>query len=224
MTDPLIRADGLNKSFAVPDGDAVAVLAGVTCEVLPERHIALTGPSGSGKSTLMHLMAGLTEPTSGALSWPALGPRERLMPAHIQVVFQAQSLFPPLDVAENVALPLLLDNRGDAAMARAMAMLERFGLEGLATMLPEELSGGQAQRVAMVRALVIAPALILADEPTGQLDGNTAQEFLAEVLAVAAETGTAVLIATHDPRAAEMMDETWVMDHGTLRGPQGVAA
>ena len=224
MTDPLLRAEGLGKRFAVPDGDAVTVLRDVTCAIAPGSHIALTGPSGSGKSTLMHLMAGLTEATSGTISWPALGPRERLMPRHVQVVFQAQSLFPSLDVAENVALPLLLDNRGDDAMARAMAMLDRFGLRALASMLPEELSGGQAQRVAMVRALAMAPALILADEPTGQLDGTTAQDFLAEVLAVAAATDTALLVATHDARAAALMDETWAMDHGTLRGAQGVAA
>lgn len=216
MTDPLIRADALSKTFDLPGGETVPVLKDISCEIAPGQRIALIGPSGSGKSTLLHLMAGLIDPSSGMITWPELGPREGLMPCRVQVVFQSPSLYPPLNVVENVALPLLLARRHDEAEARAMAMLTRFGLAELSGKLPEELSGGQAQRVAMARALAIGPELVLADEPTGQLDGATAQAFLDELLAIATEGGTAVVIATHDLRVASRMRETWTLDHGVL--------
>ena len=137
------------------------------CRVDAGQRVALVGPSGSGKSTLLHLMAGLIAPTTGRITWPALGPAETLRPTRVQEVFQSPSLFPALDIAANVALPLLLAGRAGEAKSRAGEMLTRFGLAELAGKLPEELSGGQAQRVALARALAMGPELILADEPTG---------------------------------------------------------
>ena len=133
------------------------------------------GPSGSGKSTLLHLMAGLDDPTVGTVSWPGIGPRSGLRPGPVTVIFQGPSLLAPLTVEENVALPLVLDGMGDAEAHRAArATLDVVDLLDLRDKLPEEISGGQAQRVAVARALAGAPRLILADEPTGQLDRLTA--------------------------------------------------
>ncbi|MBI1219888.1 MAG: ATP-binding cassette domain-containing protein [Rhodobacteraceae bacterium] len=214
MSDLLVRAEGLWKHF--DSADSVEVLRDISCAVAPGDRVALVGPSGSGKSTLLHIFAGLAEPSRGRIAWPALGARDGLMPAKVQVVFQAPSLYPPLDVRDNVALPLLLAGSRDGTKDRAEALLARFGLADLAAKLPEELSGGQAQRVAMARALSIAPALILADEPTGQLDSATARTFLDTVLEIAAESGSAVVLATHDPAIARRMDRVWMIDHGSL--------
>ena len=214
MSDVLVQADAVWKRFDGAEG--AEVLRDVSCAVAPGDRVALVGPSGSGKSTLLHLFAGLAEPSRGRIAWPALGPREGLMPGKLQVVFQAPSLYPPLDVRDNVALPLLLSDRREGAKERADTLLARFGLADLAARLPDELSGGQAQRVAMARALSIAPALVLADEPTGQLDSATAQGFLDTVLAIAAESDAALVIATHDPAVARRMDKIWMIDHGAL--------
>ena len=182
----------------------------------PTARIALIGPSGSGKSTLLHIIGGFIPPTAGEVSWPALGPQEDLLPEKIQAVFQVPSLFPALNVRDNIALPLLMAGRSAAPGFTPDALLARFGLSDLALKLPEELSGGQAQRIAMLRALSVLPRLILADEPTGQLDSKTAQEFLTTVITVADATHAALMIATHDPAVAARMDRQWSIDHGKL--------
>ena len=133
--------------------------------------------SGSGKSTLLHILGGLETPSSGSVVWPLRGERENLRPGKIAYVFQVPSLIPSLTVLENVALPLVLQ-RDDNATGRALEALTRLELASLAAKLPEELSGGQAQRVAVARALAGHPQLILADEPTGQLDRATAAHLL----------------------------------------------
>ncbi len=195
----------------------VLALVSATCAIMPGDRIALVGPSGSGKSTLLHLLGGLDTPTSGILAWPALGARETLRPGKIGFVFQTQSLLAPMTVVENVEIPLLLGQvSAEKAHATALDMLERIGLESLAEKLPEELSGGQAQRVAMARALVCGPKLILADEPTGQLDHPTAQHLFDVLLAALEDTDTALLVATHDMTVAERMHTVWRMQHGTL--------
>ncbi|WP_127901140.1 ABC transporter ATP-binding protein [Solirhodobacter olei] len=214
MLDSLVEAENIAKTY--DGGEAPEVLRDISCRVLPGDRIAVAGPSGSGKSTLLHILAGLTAPSRGTVTWPLLGIRDVLMPARVQVVFQSPSLFPPLDVADNIALPLLLAGRGEGARAKAMDLLARFGIEELATKLPEELSGGQAQRVSMARALSIAPEMVLADEPTGQLDSATAQRFLDTVFEIAAEAGTALVLATHDPAVAGRMSRVWMIDHGSL--------
>ena len=195
----------------------VLALVSATCAIMPGDRIALVGPSGSGKSTLLHLLGGLDTPTSGILAWPALGARETLRPGKIGFVFQTQSLLAPMTVVENVEIPLLLGQvSAEKAHATALDMLERIGLESLAEKLPEELSGGQAQRVAIARALTCGPKLILADEPTGQLDHPTAQHLFDVLLAALEGTDTALLVATHDMTVAERMHTVWRMQHGTL--------
>ncbi len=190
-----------------------------TCRILPGDRIALVGPSGSGKSTLLHLMAGLDRPTSGKIIWPALGARDSLRPAKIAFVPQTPSLIASLNVVENVELPLLLGGISAGTRAAALDALERLGLVGLAERLPEELSGGQTQRVAMARAMAGSPRLLLADETTGQLDQATSSGLFDALLAYAASHGTALVVATHDPRVASRMDRVWHMSHGVLDAP-----
>ncbi len=193
----------------------VTALASATCEVYPGARIALVGPSGSGKSTLLHLMGGLETPTSGTVTWPALGSREHLRPEQVAFVFQTPSLIPSLSVVENVELPLLLAGKSGAREA-ALEVLERIELASLADKLPEELSSGQAQRVGVARALVYAPKLILADEPTGQLDGPTAAHLFEVWLGAIEGTATALVVATHDLRVADRLTEKWQMRFGRL--------
>jgi putative ABC transport system ATP-binding protein/lipoprotein-releasing system ATP-binding protein len=184
--------------------------------VLPGARTALTGPSGSGKTTLLHLLGGLDEPTSGAVTWPALGNRNDLRPGKVAFAFQAPSLLSPLTVLENVAIPLLLAGSSEGeAVGRAREVLDALGLEELSSRLPEELSGGQSQRVAMARALVTEPRLVLADEPTGQLDHATASPFVDAVLTLL-RPGAALVVATHDGALAALMDDRVAMRDGVL--------
>lgn len=196
----------------------VTALASATCDVYPGARIALVGPSGSGKSTLLHLMGGLETPTSGTVTWPALGSREQLRPEQVAFVFQTPSLIPSLSVVENVELPLLLASKGGAREA-ALEVLARIELASLADKLPEELSGGQAQRIGVARALAYTPKLILADEPTGQLDGPTATHLFDVWLRALEGTDTALVVATHDIRVADRLTETWQMQFGRLATP-----
>lgn len=216
MIECLVKAKDIAKDF--PDGTSCVntVVQPSSCRIGCGDRIALTGPSGSGKSTLLYLMGGLDIPTRGTVIWPALGAREALIPRKITHVFQSQSLFPALTVAENVALPFVVSGKHDFADQRSMALLAEFELEGLADKLPDELSGGQAQRVALARALVTQPLLILADEPTGQLDAATARSLIDVLLRCIDGTSTALLIATHDLKIAERMETQWSMRHGVL--------
>ncbi|HEY6423266.1 MAG TPA: ABC transporter ATP-binding protein, partial [Pseudonocardiaceae bacterium] len=172
QTGPLVECIEVSRTFT--RGVEVAGVRTVSCTVETEMRVALTGPSGSGKSTLLHLLAGLDIPTAGTLRWPGLGRAPAGRPGTVGVVFQGPSLIPVLTVVENVTLPLLLAGIGeDDAVERACAALDRLAIGELACKLPEELSGGQAQRVAVARVLASRPRLILADEPTGQLDQDT---------------------------------------------------
>lgn len=215
-TTTLVRCDRAGRVFG-RGPSAVVALHDATCSIEAGQQIALTGPSGSGKSTLLHLIAGLDEATAGSIEWPALGEQTSLRPGQIGIIFQAPSLLPPLDVAENVALPLLLCGASQAsAHAAAIHALELLGLRELAGKLPDELSGGQAQRVAIARALTVRPRLILADEPTGQLDVETGAHVVDVLLEAALVSGAAVLINTHDPNIAERMRSQWTMHDGRL--------
>jgi ABC-type lipoprotein export system ATPase subunit len=203
------------RTYGTGPASTVA-LRHASCLVQPNDRIALVGRSGSGKSTLLHLMAGLDDPTSGRVSWPALGQRENLRPEKIGIVFQFPSLVPWLDVLENVALPLQLAERPGIAKEYALSALRRFDLDHLATKLPEELSGGQAQRVSLVRATVTNPSLLLADEPTGQVDHVTAAHLIDMLLDWADEKGAGVVVATHDLGVARRLATNWQMEHGVL--------
>jgi ABC-type lipoprotein export system ATPase subunit len=213
---PLVHTDGLARTYGHGNAAVVAV-HGATCEIFAKQMVALTGVSGSGKSTLLHLLAGLDTPTAGTITWPAIGGRDELRPGPVAVVFQGPSLLPPLDVVENVALPLLLAGAAEATARReAREALELLGLSALTAKLPEELSGGQAQRVAIARALAGRPRLILADEPTGQLDHATAAGVIDALLFAAARLGAGLVISTHDPQVADRLPDHWMMEDGRL--------
>jgi predicted ABC-type transport system involved in lysophospholipase L1 biosynthesis ATPase subunit len=163
-------------------------------------------------------MAGLDEPSVGTVSWPALGGRGALRPGPVAVVFQGPTLLPPLTVLENVALPLILGGESnDSARHSAAHALGLVALEDLADKLPEEISGGQAQRVAVARALAGKARLILADEPTGQLDHATGAEVVDVLLAAADLAGAALVLSTHDPTVAERLPIRWDMHGGRLQ-------
>ncbi len=211
----LVSAQGVSRVF-IQGQTELQALAPTTCSIRSGDRIAIMGSSGSGKSTLLHLFAGLDLPTSGTLQWPELGSREDLRPGKISVAFQAPSLVPFLSVSENIELPLLILGEVAAASERANAALERLGLAHLADRLPEEISGGQAQRVALARAMASEPQLLLADEPTGQLDQVTGGAATALLLDWATATGAAVVIATHDAAVARSFDRVWFMEHGRL--------
>ncbi|GHF27774.1 ABC transporter ATP-binding protein [Streptomyces mashuensis] len=219
---PLVRCEDAARTYGRGPGAVVAV-HGLTCAVPPGARVCVVGPSGSGKSTLLHLMAGLDRPTTGRVSHPGLGGESAEgLARHIGVVFQGPSLLPPLTAAENVALPLRIDGvPEDEVASRTGAALVRLGLESLAGRLPDELSAGQAQRVAVARVLARGPALVLADEPTGQLDRATGRQVLAVLLTAAAELGAAVLVTTHDPLVARALDIRWYMADGRLVQPGG---
>jgi len=179
--------------------------------------VALTGPSGSGKSTLLHLLAGLDTPTGGTITWPGLDGSPDGRPGLAGMVFQGPSLLPPLDVIENIALPLLLAGCGEtAARERAAAALHDVGLDELAARLPEELSGGQAQRVAVARALAARPRVIFADEPTGQLDSAHAAQVAGLLLDAATRLGAGLVLATHDLTIAGRLPSRWQMADGCM--------
>lgn len=214
MTETLAICTDVCREF-LSGREHMSVLRDVDCEIREGDRIALAGPSGSGKTTLLHILGGLDRPTSGVIEWPDMGSIVQLRPRRIGFVFQSPSLFPALTAAQNVDLPAIL--AGDAAVPGASrALLSCFGLGELADKLPEKLSGGQAQRVAMVRALALRPKLVLADEPTGQLDGVTAQFFMDIVLERLEGTGAALVVATHDEAIAARMATRWTMDHGCL--------
>ncbi|WP_427925040.1 ABC transporter ATP-binding protein [Streptomyces sp. cg40] len=195
---------------------AVVAVHGADLSVRSGDRLAIVGPSGSGKSSLLHLLAGLERPTSGAVSWPGIGGS-----ADIGLVFQADSLVPALDVAENTALPLILAGRSQTQTRRPVGeALALVGAADLAGRLPEEISGGQAQRVAVARVLAQEPRLILADEPTGRLDHATGARVLDALLTAADRTGAALVVTTHDPAVAARLTVRRAMRDGRLLAPE----
>jgi putative ABC transport system ATP-binding protein len=221
--EELIRCAGLSRTYG-SGATAVTAVADVSCTLRSGMMVALTGPSGSGKSTLLHLLAGLDEPTSGTITWPGLGGSPFGRPGIVGIVLQGPSLLPPLDVTENVALPLLLAGHGEKeARDRAGAALAEVGLEDLAARLPEELSGGQSQRVAVARALATRPRLILADEPTGQLDSAHAAVVGTLLLDATVSLGAALVLCTHDEALASQLPVRWQMADGRLIAEEAAA-
>ena len=223
MTD-LVTCAGAGRTYG-SGSTATVALQPTDCSVGPGARIAMMGPSGSGKSTLLHLMAGLDDPTVGTVEWPAIGDRGALRPGPVAVIFQGPSLLPPLTVEENVALPLVLAGESDAqAHEEARSALELVELLDVRDKLPEEISGGQAQRAAIARALAGRPHLILADEPTGQLDRANASAVVELLLAAADEGDAALVVATHDPLVAERLSTRWQMHSGRLEIPKEAAS
>jgi ABC-type lipoprotein export system ATPase subunit len=203
----LLTLRGVSKAFQ-RGRETVVALDQVSLEVGPGEFVAMIGPSGSGKSTLLHLAGGLDEPDAGTvllgdrdLGSLSAGDRAKIRRREIGFVFQFFHLIPTLTVAENVELPLLLDGQHDKRN-EAHAMLERVDLADRVEHLPGELSGGEMQRAAIARALVAGPELILADEPTGNLDSATGTVVLDVLAAQVAESGAALLMVTHDADAA----------------------
>ncbi|MDJ0343921.1 ABC transporter ATP-binding protein [Streptomyces sp. H10-C2] len=215
----LVHCQDAARTFGRGEGAVVAV-HGTHCRVHAYDRIAIMGPSGSGKSTLLHLMAGLEEPTGGTVTWPCFPAEGTLRARDIGVVFQSPSLINTLDVTENAALPMVLAGTPEAeARRRAGDALDLVGVGDLAGKLPEELSGGQAQRVAIARVLALRPRLVLADEPTGQLDGATGRHIVDVLLAAADEIRAALVVSTHDPSVGERFPARWTMHDGRLAVP-----
>jgi len=213
---PLVQADDVSKTFGSGERAVVAV-HDLTRTVAPGSRIAVTGPSGSGKSTLVHLFAGLETPTTGTVSWPGLTTGQDRSAHQIGLVFQGPSLLPPLTVLENVALPLVLQGMAEAeAQQRGHDALRELDLDPLAAKLPEEISGGQAQRVAIARVLATKPRLIMADEPTGQLDHASAEHVVDVLIDAADRLGAALVIATHDLLVVQRLPIRWLVRDGNV--------
>lgn len=209
------------RELAKRYGDAV-VFSHVSLDVAPGEFVAIVGESGVGKSTLLNCMAGLDSWDEGSVQLKgqdlgALSDDQRalLRRRHVGFVFQAFHVLPHLDVTQNVALPLLLLERPDAA--RVEAMLKAVGLGGLGGRLPQQLSGGQLQRVAIARALVHKPSLLLADEPTGNLDPATAALVMDALIAQTREQGASLVLVTHSEAAAARADRTLHLSAGGIR-------
>jgi len=214
---------GLHKSYQ--EGDRLhAVLDGASATISGGERVAILGPSGSGKSTLLNLISGTDLPDSGTVridgvDVTALSEHERTLfrRAHVGFVFQFFNLLPTLTVIENLLLPLeLTGTRDPEGEARAHGLLERVGLAARAETFPDRLSGGEQQRIALARALVHRPGLLLADEPTGNLDQDLA-DYVGELLEeLAAAYGTTLVVVTHARELAARLDRTLRVDHGRL--------
>jgi len=221
---PVTRAENLEKSYRIGKVTVQAV-RGVNLTIYPGQFVAVTGPSGSGKTTLLNLIGTLDKPTSGRvlidgrdLAGMKDGELTQLRRHKIGFIFQFHNLIPVLTAFENVQLPLQTAKvKAHEAKERAIALLSKVGLSERLNHLPDELSGGEQQRVAIARALANHPKLILADEPTGELDTTTGAETVRILYELAKQENTAVMTVTHDPVVAEKADELYEMRDGQLR-------
>jgi putative ABC transport system ATP-binding protein len=224
----MIRLIDVHKTFKQGASDVTA-LAGVSLEISKGEFVSVMGPSGSGKSTLLHLIGGLDTPTRGDI---AIGGRVISQMGDDEVtlfrrekigfVFQFFNLLPTLTAIENAMLPAVLDGRAETeARAKAAALLERVGLSGRSNHLPEQLSGGEIQRLAIARALVFSPPILLADEPTGNLDSKTGGAILQLLRDINREEDSTVMMVTHDRAAAAIGDRVIHLKDGFLVEEQG---
>lgn len=217
MSDPILTARGLRKTFLSGDR-RLEVLTGVDLDVAAGESVSIRGESGSGKSTLLQLLAGLDAPDAGTLAWagtPDTGTNRRA--TFLGIVFQSFYLIPELDARENVLMARRILGGIDAeARARADALLAKVGLAERMTHLPAQLSGGERQRVAVARALMNSPRLILADEPTGNLDERTGDAVIELLLGLCAETKTSLVLVTHNAAHAQKTHRQLVLRGGTF--------
>jgi lipoprotein-releasing system ATP-binding protein len=206
----MINVVDLRKSFIAPNGERIEVLRGVTFSARPGESIAITGASGSGKSTLLHLLGGLETADHGTI--------DRLESQQIGFVFQFHYLLADLSAVENVALPLLIARRKrDQAFDSSLSLLKEVGLEARADHPISHLSGGEQQRVAVARALIMEPKLLLADEPTGNLDIAISEEIGHALVSYAHKHSAITLIATHNPILAQLCDRSLVLEDGRCK-------
>ena len=224
MSEPVLRLEGIEKVYNAGKPNEVRVLRGAEIEIAAGEIVALVAPSGAGKSTLLHIAGLLDTPSAGRV---AIGgqdmtgrsdrKRTTVRREDVGFVYQFHHLLPEFSALENVMLPQLANGaaRG-AAKARAMALLEHVGVGPRAAHRPADMSGGEQQRVAFCRALANAPRLMLADEPTGNLDPATSDQVFAALMALARETGLAAVIATHNLDLAARMDRCVRLEDGVL--------
>lgn len=217
----IIRTENLTRSYFVGNS-TVKALRGVNINVGTGEFVALMGPSGSGKSTMMHLLGCLDTPTAGRylledhdISMLSKDERARVRNNRIGFIFQTFNLLPRLNALENIELPLLYGNHNGDVMQRSSEALKRVGLSERAQHRPNELSGGERQRVAIARALVTNPALILADEPTGNLDSKTGADIMNLLVELCAE-GHTILMVTHDAKVAAHAGRILHMQDGEI--------
>jgi putative ABC transport system ATP-binding protein len=220
----MVRLENVSRDYG--DGRVVHALRNVDLAIEQGERIAVMGPSGSGKSTLLNLICGLDEPTTGrvifeGIELPALSDdeRTRLRREKIGMIFQTFNLLPTLTALENVSLPLRLQGTPRReAERRAQAMLERVGLAERGAHRPDQLSGGERQRIAIARALIFNPPLLLADEPTGNLDSATGEEILTLLDSLHREFNTTILLVTHNEMAAAHCDRIlFLRDGGVVK-------
>lgn len=217
----IIELTDLCKTYTMANSQ-VNVLQNLSLQIQPTQRVSIIGPSGSGKTTLLLILTGLETPSSGdiAIAGQALGSmsgdqRADLRREHIGIVFQSFHLIPSLTARENVALPLEIAGQGQSR-ERALHMLDRVGLVSRQDHYPSQLSGGEQQRVAMARALVHEPALIVADEPTGNLDEKTGELIMQLLFDLNRDSGTTLVLVTHDTELAERCDRTLRLHDGKL--------
>jgi lipoprotein-releasing system ATP-binding protein len=224
MSGAVLTGRGLRKSYPQPGLAPVEVLSGVDLDIHPGEFVAILGPSGSGKSTLLHLLGLMDEPTAGELrlfdkNVTRMSEAERCAArgGKLGFVFQFDSLLPEFTLLENAAMPGRLAGQSrDAALARARELLSRFGMERQLDRLPRELSGGERQRGAIARALHNGPALVLADEPTGNLDRPNGELVFSDLRRLTKEFGVAVVVVTHNEASAAVCDRAYHLKDGRL--------
>jgi predicted ABC-type transport system involved in lysophospholipase L1 biosynthesis ATPase subunit len=218
MNEPILAARGVSKSYLSGDR-RLQILRGVDLALAAGESLSIRGESGSGKSTLLHLLAGLDAPDTGEVRWQGTadtGAERR--GRFLGMVFQSCYLIPELNARENVLMARRIVGRPDApAQARADALLAQVGLSGRTRHLPSQLSGGERQRVAVARALMNSPPLLLADEPTGNLDEGTADSVIDLLLSLCADTGTALVLVTHSVTFAAKTQRRLFLHDGLLR-------
>jgi ABC-type lipoprotein export system ATPase subunit len=223
MSAPVLSIERVSKAYALPGGRTFTALDGASLEVAPGRTVSITGRSGSGKSTLLHLAAGIDSPSSGRVvllgrDLGGLGDRERTLVRRdsVGLVFQFFHLLPHLSVRDNVLLPAFIGGRSPDDEARATTLLARVGLAGREGQPVQQLSGGEKQRVAICRALLRGPRLLLADEPTGNLDEANGLAVMELLLGIAREEGSSLVYVTHSLELAALADEAWRLHGGVL--------